>query len=89
MAYSDFTLSKLKKSFGLEQLKKKIFDNITEVEPSEHVVFDIKEGLRLPKNTEKARSENIVSPVLREVYRKNAHKLTLFSGYCLNVNALL
>ena len=49
MAYSDFTLSKLKKSFGLEQLKKKIFDNITEVEPSEHVVFDIKEGLRLPK----------------------------------------
>lgn len=87
MPYSDFTLSKLKKSFGLEQLKKKIFDNITEVEPSEHLIFDIKDGLKLPKNTEKARSENIISPVFREVYRRNAYKLTLFSGYGLNVDA--
>ncbi len=87
MPYSDFTLAKLKKSFGLEQSKVKIFDNITEIQPSEHLAFDIKEGLRLPKNTEKARSENIVSPVLKEVYRKNESKLTLFSGYALNVDA--
>ena len=41
----------------------------------------------MPKNTEKARSENLVSPVLKEIFRHNKQKLTLFPGYGLNVNS--
>jgi hypothetical protein len=87
MAYSDFTLMKLKKQFGLEQKRAKIFNDITEVKPSERLALDIEEGLQMPKNTEKARSENLVSPVLKETFRSNKHKLTLFPGYGLNVDS--
>ena len=87
MAYSDFTLSKLKKQFGLEQKKIQLFNNIAEIKPSQRLELDIEEGLQMPKNTEKARSENLVSPVLKETFRHNKQKLTLFPGYGLNVNS--
>ncbi len=87
MAYSDFTLMKLKKQFGLEQKKIQLFPNITDVKPSQRLELDIEEGLQMPKNTEKARSENLVSPVLKEIFRHNKQKLTLFPGYGLNVNS--
>lgn len=87
MAYSDFTLTKLRKQFGLEQSKIKLFDNVSDIQPSAHLIFDIEEGLEMPKNTEKARSENLVSPVLKEIFRRNKKKLTLFPGYGLNVDS--
>ncbi len=87
MAYSDFTLSKLKKQFGLEQKRMKLFDNLLDLEPSPHVLLDVDEGMQMPKNTEKARSENIISPVLREIFRRNRGKVTLFPGYGLNVDS--
>jgi hypothetical protein len=87
MAYSDFTLSKLKKQFGLEQKKVQLFNNIADIKPSQRLALDIEEGLQMPKNTEKARSENLVSPVLKETFRHNKQKLTLFPGYGLNVNS--
>ena len=87
MAYSDFTLMKLKKQFGLEQKKIQLFPTITDINPSQRLELDIEEGLQMPKNTEKARSENLVSPVLKEVFRHNKQKLTLFPGYGLNVNS--
>lgn len=86
MAYSDFTLTKLKKQFGLEQKRAALFNDLLDIVPSQHVLFDIDEGMQMPKNTEKARSENIVSPVLREIYRRNRSKVTLFPGYGLNVD---
>lgn len=87
MAYSDFTLTKLKKQFGLQQKRVELFNNIVEIAPSQHLAFDIEEGSRMPKNTEKARSENLVSPVLKETFRHNKEKLTLFSGYGFNVDS--
>jgi hypothetical protein len=87
MAYSDFTLLKLKKQFGLEQKKIRLFPNVKDINPSQRLELDIEEGLQMPKNTEKARSENLVSPVLKEIFRHNKQKLTLFPGYGLNVNS--
>jgi hypothetical protein len=86
MAYSDFTLSKLKKEFGLEQDKVQLFKPIPKLKPSKHLMVDISDGLEMPKNTEKARSENLVSPILREIYRRNKKKMTLFPGYGLQVD---
>ncbi len=87
MAYSDFTLTKLKRQFGLEQDKVDLFNEVGDIKPSDHLIFDIEEGMALPKNTEKARSENLVSPVLKELFRRNRKKLTLFPGYGLNVDS--
>ncbi len=64
-----------------------MFDNVSDIQPSAHLTFDIKEGLEMPKNTEKARSENLVSPILKEIFRRNKKKLTLFPGYGLNVDS--
>ncbi len=87
MAYSDFTLTKLKKQFGLEQKRVELFKNIVEIQASQRLEWDIDEGSQMPKNTEKARSENLVSPVLKEIFRHNKEKLTLFPGYGLNVDS--
>jgi hypothetical protein len=87
MAYSDFTLLKIRKQFGFEQNKTKLFAGVQEVEPSKRLLDDIEEGLILPKNTEKARGENLISPVLRELYRRNRHRVTLFPGYGFQVDA--
>lgn len=87
MAYSDFTLTKLKKQFGLEQRRIEMFNDIVDIKPSQRLEWDIEEGSRMPKNTEKARSENLVSPVLKETFRHNKEKLTLFPGYGLNVDS--
>jgi hypothetical protein len=86
MAYSDFTLTKLRRQFGLEQKKISLFDSVQDIEPSQHLVVDIKEAKILPSNTEKARSENFISPILKELFRKNIKHITLFSGYGLNVD---
>jgi hypothetical protein len=86
MAYSDFTLTKLRKQFGLEQKKTELFKGVVDIKPSTRLELDIEEGLQMPRNTEKARSENLVSPVLKEIFRNNKTKLTLFPGYGLNVD---
>jgi hypothetical protein len=87
MAYSDFTLTKLKKQFGLEQKRTELFNDVIDTPVSERLSLDIEEGLTMPKNTEKARSENLVSPVLKEIFRRNKQKLTLFPGYGLTVDS--
>jgi hypothetical protein len=86
MAYNNFTLTKLKKDFGLDQDKIELFKGVADISPSERLTLDIEEGSQMPRNTEKARSENLVSPILKELYRRNKTKMTLFPGYDLNVD---
>jgi hypothetical protein len=86
MPYNRFTLTKLKKDFGLDQKKVELFKSVAEIQPSDKLEFDIEEGSLMPRNTEKARSENLVNPILKELYRRNKTKMTLFSGYGLNVD---
>lgn len=45
---------------------------------------DIKEAKSLPLYTEKAKSELIISPILKELKRKNQH-ISIFSGFSLNI----
>lgn len=89
MAYSEYTtLAKLKKRLGIEHKAEfwvKTAD-IQTIEPSLILQAELELGLRLPLNTEKARSENLISPVLKEVLRKNEDKISYFSGYGFNVD---
>jgi hypothetical protein len=87
MAYLDFTtLRKVKQILGLPHTLTTLFKQpITEVTPSEHLLFDIKEAEILAPVTEKSKSELIIAPVLKEVRRNNADKVAYFSGFAFDV----
>jgi len=90
MAYSDFTtLTKVREAFDLiieESLD--LFADIPEAVPSSHLQTTLNENVFLATaiNTEKARSELIITPVLLEVRRILDFKIGFFSGSEFNVD---
>lgn len=86
MPFSDFTLSKLRREFNIQHQLIKLFPaNLKAVPPSERLTLDIEEGLTYPHTTEKAKSELLVVPILREL-RRNKPNFSLFSGYAFDID---
>lgn len=70
MAYSDFTLKKVKADFQLKTIESlSLFDAIQEVEISSYLAATLARNvpLALAINTEKARSELIIINILVEI----------------------
>lgn len=89
MPFSNFTLSKVKNDFNITTLENQVlFPTIELIQPSELLTQNLKENLSLATaiNTEKARSELIIMPVLTEVRRYLQGKISLFSGVDFNVD---
>ncbi|MEC4813078.1 MAG: hypothetical protein SAK29_07365 [Scytonema sp. PMC 1069.18] len=89
MAYSDFTLPKAKDAFGLTlDETRNLFQNVLKVKPSELLTCLLDENLSLATaiNSEKARSEFLIAPILSEVRRKLDYRVSLFSGTEFNVD---
>lgn len=89
MAYSDFTLKKVKTDFHLETVENiSLFSDITGVETSELLTTTLERNvpLALSINTEKARSELIVINILVEVKEMLSEKISLFSGVDFTVD---
>ncbi len=80
MAYSNFSLADLEKNFGLRNRRKRLFEQVTPVHPSEQLRAILKETEDLPVRSEKAKSEWIVVPVLRELRNRNDKFFTIYSG---------
>ncbi|NET38353.1 MAG: hypothetical protein F6K19_41220 [Cyanothece sp. SIO1E1] len=84
MAYSDFTtLAKVRAAFGLTiDETRHLFKDIDPVESSSYLQKTLAEYLPLANaiNTEKARSELIIAPVLLEVRRICNFQIGFFSG---------
>jgi hypothetical protein len=90
MAYSDFkTLAAALAAFDLTLQNQSGASNAKPVVPSNMLKTQLEEGVDLAVNndTEKARSELIVSPILLEVRRQLNGSISLFSGSTLNVDA--
>jgi hypothetical protein len=86
MAYADFTLAKLRLQHGIEQKAVHLFNGeITPTAPSQHLQDDLAYAESSPLSTEKAKSELIISPILRELRRLHNNSFKIFSGYSLNV----
>lgn len=91
MAYSDFTtITKVRKAFDLSFIEsQELFTKIDSIEPSEYLKLTLKEYVPLANaiNTEKARSELIIAPVLLEVRRILNFQIGFFSGVEFNVDS--
>ncbi|MBD2154519.1 hypothetical protein [Leptolyngbya sp. FACHB-16] len=89
MAYSDFTLQKLKKDFGLQvDEQRDLFAAVEPVAGSNLLNDTLQETVQLAIaiNTEKAQSEMIITPVLLEVRWQAKGQVSLFSGTEFNVD---
>lgn len=92
MAYSDFTLAQVQEAFALViEEHRHLFADIQPIQPSERLLTDLNENrpLAIAINTEKARSEFLIAPILAEVRRQTHYQASLFSGVEFTVDAAL
>ena len=90
MAYSEFTLESVQKTFQLETVRSVgIFSEMEPVVPSTYLTTGLarKASLATAIGTEKARSEMIVADVLVELLEHFDRRISLFSGIDFNVDA--
>jgi hypothetical protein len=90
MAYSDFTLAKVREAFNLViEEDRDLFAEVPQAQPSELLSMILKEYLNLAIaiNSEKSRSEFIIAPILGEIRRLSGYQVSLFSGKEFNVDS--
>ncbi|BAY09607.1 hypothetical protein [Calothrix sp. NIES-2098] len=90
MAYSDFNLEKVKQTFQLNTIEATdIFANVSDLESSELLKETLQYNvpIAIASNSEKARSEMIIAPILIDLRRQLNDQINLFSGVEFNVDA--
>ncbi|MGD1950171.1 MAG: hypothetical protein ACFB14_11060 [Leptolyngbyaceae cyanobacterium] len=83
MAYSDFTLRKVKTDFALKLVETGSFlKGLPPIKPSDYLNQTLERNLSIAiaVGTEKARSELLTSPILVEVREQLQRQISLFSG---------
>ena len=89
MSYSDFTLAKAKQAFALTTIEKRdIFASVSELTASDLLTqtLDYNLTIALASNSEKARSELIIAPILVDLRRQLKEAVSLFSGVDFSVD---
>jgi hypothetical protein len=89
MAYNRFKrLEQLSEELGLQDKSVKwLTDSFASFNISPKILDDLQEASQESLMTEKAKSEFIVVPILRELRRQNHNKFKIFSGYEFNVDS--
>lgn len=89
MAYRNFTLEKLQREFGVtnEVVVSPLFGAVDPISPSEYLLRDMQLARQFPMRTEKARSELVVVPILKELMVRNGDFFTYYSGEYLTADA--
>jgi hypothetical protein len=90
MAYSDFSLREALERFQLTLSEvPDLFGAVPEVEPSVFLRTLLQEflPLALAINTEKARSEFVIAPILADLRKQLEHRISVFSGIDFTVDA--
>lgn len=88
MAYSDFSLSQVKKDFSLVEKSAPLFSNVAALAPSPWLQETLNASLRLAlaSSSEKARPEFIIAPILIELERRYTNALSIYSGEKLDLD---
>ncbi len=92
MAYSDFSLAKVRDRFELTlDESKDLFSAVVPIAPSEMLTVILADYIPLATAiaTEKARSEFLIAPLLAEVRRQLDNQISLFSGSDFSVDLSL
>jgi hypothetical protein len=90
MPYSDFSLEKVKRTFQLTTSETvDLFGNVPDLECSALLTETLRYNvpLALASNSEKARSEMIISPILIDLRRQLKERINLFSGIEFDVDS--
>lgn len=86
MAYSNFTsLHQLQRELGISHQKASLFSGVQAIAPSRKLQEDLEEAQHYSLLTEKAKSEFLITPVLKEVHRQQPDKVGVFSGVNLDI----
>lgn len=88
MSYRDFTLETVKKNLHLNISSiEDIFSEVAPLPVSEYLQETLAYNVpfALASNTEKSRSEMIITPILLELTKKFANQISLFSGVEFNI----
>src|SRR5437660_2857199 len=89
MSYGDFTLYEITQQFHMAtEEETRLFAHLNGLEISQHLAETLQENmpLALAINSEKARSEMIIAPLLIELRKMARHAISLFSGLEFNVD---
>lgn len=90
MSYSDFTLPRVQAEFSVAvQTAPDLFAGIraAAIDPAFQARLNKHTHLALAINTEKARSELLIAPVLAELWQRDENNVSIFSGVPLDVDA--
>jgi hypothetical protein len=88
-SYSQFTNEDIK-TLGIHFIRGQLFNPIiTPIMPSDFLLKTLEINQTFPIESEKAKSEYLIVPVLTEIQLKNPKKLSCFSGYQFNVDSKL
>ncbi len=87
MAYSDFTLKKFSDQFGINSIIEPFLpQKLDKFIYSSRLLEELGDANYLSLSTEKAKSEYIIKPIMTEFLRNNLDKMSLFSGFSLDVD---
>src|SRR5262249_41387254 len=92
VSFSSFSIGKVKRDLGVQiDEDGDFFVNVAPISVSALLLETLKNStpLALKIDTEKARSELMVAPVLLEIHRQLGGKISLFSGVDWNVDEAL
>jgi len=86
-SYSDFSLSDLTTLFGIEnrQTNLKLTETAKKITPSAWLIESLQKSWKITLNSEKAKSEWLIVPVLTELHESNLEKFNIFSGNSFDV----
>ena len=84
-SYSHFKSEDIE-TLGLSINRKKLFGKFPDISPSELLLQTLAINQQIPTESEKAKSELIITPILNEMFVRNPQRFTYFSGYQFNVD---
>jgi hypothetical protein len=90
MSYSDFTLTRALTDFGLTvETRRNLFGHVAAapLDVTLQRTLEAQLPLALAINTEKARSEWLIAPLLAELWRRGDGRVAVFSGVPFDVDA--
>ncbi len=86
MEYSNFiTIKTVSKKFNLDVTMARLFNDVQIVQPSNWLIESLEMAEMMPLTNEKTKSERIVSPILLEIVKSYADRITLFSGENIDI----